>query len=198
MVLGNIWDRIIGFAGTLKDLEKDVDPKGGLTTVAERSFIGAIIKYLKTLFNYGNLREKDEDPIYNGTFRKPDIDTYDKGTDGLKSGTLEGSVLYNRVENTIEYFSTKTKFMFEEMDTMKQSIVTLTSGLTGLQENVSKGQEENEKKQESTGNDISDIKDSLKDIGDAIKLLQAGVKGVEGRVAGLEKDMSAQQKKYPV
>lgn len=164
LALGNMWDRLIGFGSdrTLEDLVNEVDAKGkeANSKVAPRSFIGAIVRYLRTLFLYGDFREKDNDAIYNTKLGNRDIDDageYPPGVQGLKTGTLQGSVLYNRIENTIKYFAKKTQEIFKLIDSINTRLETIKEELANFGTTYKNDKEKNEENSTKTSEDLTKL-----------------------------------------
>lgn len=128
--IGNFFERVHGYNGTEVLYTGHVVTLGGNDKVATNSYLGVIARYFKAVFSYGDDSAVDADPIYNVRESKPDIVT--GGTSIPNINSLEGSVLYTRVENIFAYFSTKTKWIINETDGVKDDIVRIDAELATL------------------------------------------------------------------
>lgn len=173
---GNMFERIHGFEGTESLYVGLVDKKGGSDLVAPKSYLGAIAQFIRAMFSYGDDSLKDEDPIYNTREGNPDIDTGGSSTPSTTS--LEGSVLYTRVENIFKYYSSKTKWMISETDGLRELLERLETQLQGFQQQNQEDKQGQEEKNEEVGTNLEKL---TKDLSDAT----ARINEVEKQIAAI-------------
>lgn len=186
--IGNFFERIHGFNGGETLYSGHVVTKGGSDKVTSDSYLGVIAQFFRAVYRYGDDSAKDGDPIYNGREGKSDITTGGNSIPSLNS--LEGSVLYTRIENIFDYFSTKTTWMLEQTDGVKGLFNKLDQQFRQF---INQSQQSNNQQQQTNNNtsaSLTQMQQDIKDIGDKVKKLEQDVQANGGDIGNLRKDFS--------
>jgi outer membrane murein-binding lipoprotein Lpp len=159
---GNMFERIHGYDGTETLYAGLVDPKGGKDTVTTQSYLGVVAKFVRAIFTYGDDSAKDADAIYNTREGKPDIVT--GGTNSPNTTSLEGSVLYTRVERIFKYYSAKTQWMIVQTDGLRAMITRLENELVNFQNEAQQSNTNQQQTNSSTTNSLQTIQQDITDL----------------------------------
>ena len=180
---GNTFERIHGFDGSETLYSGLVDKKGGKDTVTTTSYLGAIAKFLRAIFSYGDDSAKDGDPIYNVREGKPDIATGGSNTPNTTS--LEGSVLYTRIENIFKYFSDKTKWMLTETDGVRGLIQQLEQDFRAFISQASQQSSSQQNTNQQTSTSLQTIQDEIDKLKTRLDTVEKNINTTNGDLGSL-------------
>lgn len=186
---GNMFERIHGYEGTENLYAGLVDKKGGSDLVTPTSYLGVIAKFVRAVFTYGDDSTADADPIYNTREGKPDITT--GGSNVPNTTSLQGSVLYTRIENIFKYFSSKTQWMLTETDGLRGLLAQLEQD---FQDFMSQAQQQSTSQQstnQQTSTSLQSIQDDIDNIKTRVDKVEKDIVTTNGDLGNLRNTTNA-------